>query len=94
MSSYSLNDLVKNAIRTYENHPSINKISETIAIALTFYFSGVNKVDIEKSIANLNSYEAETFKNIPTKCLKVTSCICSVFLAAIWNQELILNKKF
>ena len=94
MSSYSLNDPVKNAIRTYENHPSINKISETIAIALTFYFSGVNKADIEKSIGNLNSAEAETFKNIPTKCLKVTSCICRLFLAAIWNQELILNKKF
>ena len=31
-------------------------------------------------------------KNIPTKCLKVTSDIYSLFLAIIWNEELISYK--
>ena len=31
---------------------------------------------------------------MPTKRLKVISDICSLFLTAIWNQELILNKEF
>ena len=59
----------------------------------TFDFAGVEKADVEKSIGSLNSLKVGTFENIPTKCLKVTSDICSPFLAVIWNQELILNKK-
>ena len=72
----------------------MRKISETITITPTFHFSGVDKADVEKLIGNLNSSKAGTLKNIPIKCLKVTSDICSPFLAAIWNQELILNKEF
>ena len=41
-----------------------------------------------------NSSKVRTSQNIPTKCLKVTSDICSPFLAAICNQEFFLIEKF
>ena len=74
------------------NHSHSDPVNN--AITSTFHFSGIDKGEVEKSIGNLNSSKVGTFKNIPTKCLKVTSDICSPFLAAIWNQELIFNKKF
>ena len=92
MFNYSHSDPVNNALRKYENHPSVKMFRETTTVASTFHFSGVDKVDVEKSIGNLNSSKARTFKNIPTKCLKVTSDICSPFLATICNQQLVLNK--
>ena len=33
--------------------------------------------DVKKSIGNLNSSKVQTFKNISTKCLKVTCDICN-----------------
>ena len=63
-------------------------------LSSTFHFSGVDKAEVETSIGNLNSSKVGTFENIPAKCLKVTSDICSSFLTAIWNHELILNEKF
>ena len=35
-----------------------------------------------------------TFKNIPTKCLKVTSDVCWPFLSAIWNESRAYLKTF
>ena len=35
-----------------------------------------------------------TFKNIPTRRLKNVSDVCSPILANIWNEEILLNKKF
>ena len=67
MSNYSHGDPVNNAIRKYENHPSVKKISKTVIITSTFHFSGVDKADLERSIDNLNSSKVETFKSIPTK---------------------------
>ena len=49
MSHYSHGDPVNDAIRKYENHPSVKKISETITITPTFHFSGVDKAGLEKS---------------------------------------------
>ena len=68
--------------------------SVTFTVTSTFHFSDVDKIDVEKLIGNLNFSKVGTFKNIPTKYLKVTSDICSTFLVTICNQELILNKKF
>ena len=61
----------------------MKKISKTITITSTFNFSSVDKADVEMSVANLNFFRVGTFKNIPTKCLKVTSDMCSPFLVAI-----------
>lgn len=92
MSIYSHNVPVNNAIRKYENHPSVK--SETIAITSTVHFSGVDKADEENSTGDLNSSQVGTSENIPRKCLKVTSDECSPFVVTIWNQNHILNKKF
>ena len=94
ISNYYHTDPVNNAIKNHENHSSVKKIHETITVTSNFHFSGIDKAEVEKLIVNLNSPKVGTFKNIPTKCLKVTPDICSPFHAAIWNQELILNKKF
>ena len=56
--------------------------------------SGVNKTDTGKLIDNLNFSQAGTFKNISKKCLKLTSDICNPSLAAMWNEELMLNQMF
>ena len=68
MANYSHSYPVTNAIRKYESHPSLKKISKTINITSTFQFNS-------KSIGNLNFSKVGTFKNIPTNCLKVTSDI-------------------
>ena len=93
MSNYSHSDPANNAIRKYRNHPGAKNISKTITLTSNFCFSGVHEADVETLIGNLNCFKAATLKNVPTKCLKVTFDICSLFLAAIRNQELILNKK-
>ena len=49
-------------------------MSETIRS--TFHLSGLDKAHLEKASNNLSSSNVATFKNIPTKCLKVTSDIC------------------
>ena len=73
--NYSHSDPVNNAIRKYGNHPSVKKVPETIAITSTFHFFEADKTDLEKLIGNLNSPKVGPFKNIATKCLKVTSDI-------------------
>ena len=87
-SSYSHSDPVNNAIRKYKNHPSVKKINETITITSTFHFSNVDKADVEKANANLNSSKVGSFKIILTRWFKVTSDICKQFPAANWNGEL------
>ena len=49
-------------------------MSETIRS--TFHLSGLGKAQLEKASNNLSSSNVATLKNIPTKCLKVTSDIC------------------
>ena len=91
MSNYSYGDLVDSAIGKYQKHSTVRTISKIITAKSTFYFSGVDKANVEESIGNLISSKAGNFRNILIKCLKVTSDIRSPFLAAIWNQELILK---
>ena len=69
MSNYSNSDDVNNAIREYEIHLSVKKISKTVTITSTFHFLSVDKAYVEKLIGNLNSCKVELFKNIPKKCL-------------------------
>ena len=47
---------------------------ETMTIASTSHISGIGKAYVKKAIGKLNSSKVGTFKNIPTKYLKVTSC--------------------
>ena len=83
MSDYSHSDLVNKTTGKYENHPTVKKVSKAVTTKSTFYYLGVDKADVEKSVGNLNSSKVGNFKNIPTKCIKMTSDICSPFFAAI-----------
>ena len=47
------------------SHSSVKKIRQIITITSTFYFFGVDKADLQKSIGNLISSKVETFKHIP-----------------------------
>ena len=84
MSNCSHSYPVNNAIRKYDNHPRLKKTSETIIVASTFHFSGVDKADVIWSIDSLNSSKVWTFKNIPIKCLKVTSNIAYIVYIYIY----------
>ena len=59
-----------------------------------FCFQNVTLKDIENEISNLNSSKQGTFNNIPTKCLKESSDICSKYLLNIWNNEIVTNGYF
>ena len=59
-----------------------------------FCFKNVTLKAIENEISNLNSSKQGTFKNIPTKCLKESSDICSKYLLNIWNNEIVRNGYF
>ena len=70
MSNYSHSDLVKNTRGKYENHLPVENISKTINKKSSFYFSGVDKADVEKSIGNLNSSKVEILKIFQQNVLK------------------------
>ena len=67
-------------------HQSILAIKENV-LTPDFWFNNVTLKDIENEISNLNSSKQGTFNNIPTKCLKESSDICSKYLLNIWNNE-------
>ena len=59
---------------------------KTIKPFLSDKETNINKItllDNDKVISDYFSGAIRTFKNIPAKCLKVTSDICSPFLAVI-----------
>lgn len=53
----------------------------------------VSENDIRQVILDLNSKEHDTFENIHTKMLKISSGVCNVILQNIWNSE-ILEKQY
>ena len=69
------------AIKKYEQHPSINLIKENITNNEIFHFLPTEQESILKEIINLVNKRKRTFKNIPTRCLKDVSGICSPILA-------------
>ena len=75
-SSYSQSDPVNDAMRKYEKYSSVLKISET-NYCTNFLFVRIDKADAENAADTLNSSKVGIFKNNPTKCLKVTSDICT-----------------
>ena len=74
-------------------HPSILAIKENV-LSSDFCFKNVTLKDTENEISNLNSSKQGTFNNIPTKCLKESSDICSKYLLNIWNNEIVRNGYF
>ena len=74
-SSYSQSDPVNDTMRKYEKYSSVLKISETVTIAQTFYLSELITLMLKMQLTL--SSKVGIFKNNPTKCLKVTSDICT-----------------
>ena len=62
--------------------------------SLQILLKNVTLKDTENEISNLNSSKQGTFNNIPTKCLKESSDICSKYLLNIRNNEIVRNGYF
>ena len=85
---------VDEAIEKFKNHPSILSIKEHVISDLGFSFSGVSADEIRLEIKALNGKKTGTFMNIPAKQLKqVIDLVCEP-LMHIWNDEIVVNKKF
>ena len=67
-------------------------LSRKILLTIKIFISHHEK--ILKEIINLDNKKNRTFKNIPTRCIKDVSDVCSPVLANIWNEEILLNKNF
>ena len=78
-----LSDLVEIAIKKYENHTSINVITEKFNFTVRFEFEEVNLKDIEKEILNPITKKAVASNSIPAKVLKESLDICSPVLQQI-----------
>ena len=85
---------VRKAIKKFEIHPSIISIRENVKFNDLFSFSEVSMEDIESEIMKLKTKKVGTFMNIPTKQLKQVSDVVCEPLMAVWNEEVIQNKKF
>ena len=81
--NYDLKNPVEIAIKKFEQHPSINLINKNIIDNENFHFSPAYHENILKEIIDLDNKKNGTFKNIPTRCLKDVSDVCSRVLANI-----------
>ena len=87
----SLEDPFEVPIKTFESHPSIISIKETININELFQFSEKTE-NISSEINNLDNKKVRSYKNIPTKILKESSETSWEYLTKIWNDEVIIQK--
>ena len=56
--------------------------------------SEISVSETTKELSSLNSKKAETFGNITTKVLKISSDICNKVLDKIWNSEILRKQNF
>ena len=82
----SLSDPIEKAIMKYSKHPSIRKIHSFAQIYGYFKFQEVTLEQMHSEIEGLNSKEATTFGNIPTRVLKNSFDICSESMQLIFNN--------
>ena len=74
------NDPIANAIKNFEQHPSILKIKETRNICSSFSFKPVSLDEIIKETLNLDTSKATQKSEIPTKIIKQNQDIFSKFI--------------
>ena len=81
-------DPVLNAIKKFENHPSILEIKKQIPsdVAFTFSFSKVNLTEIINEIKNLDESKATQSNDIPTKVIKENYDIFAAFITENFNK--------
>ena len=92
----NLEDPVEIAIKKFENHPNVLSIKETITINELFQFSEIEEKSEENlsETDKLDNKKVGSYKNIPTKILKESSEISCEYLRKIWNEQVIMQKKF
>ena len=62
----NINDPILNAIKKYETHPSIKKITETVSINDKVNFSSVTCDDMKCIVNDLDISKATVYSSIPT----------------------------
>ena len=85
---------VMDAITMYESHPSILKIKENVVVETNFSFSPISTEVIHSELKLLSTRKAIPYMNIPPKQLKEVIDIIDKPLQGIWNEEILINKKF
>ena len=61
---------------------------------LSLHFTEITVSETTKELSSLNSKKAETFGNITTKVLKISSDICNKVLDKIWNSKILRKQNF
>ena len=79
-------DSVENAIKNFENHPSILMIFQEGYAKNSFSFDFISESSIHSIISNIDSSKAYQNNNIPPQILKDNVDICTVFLSSDINK--------
>ena len=61
---------------------------------LSLHFTEIRVSETTKELSSFNSKKTETFGNITTKVLKISSDICNKVLDKIWNSEILRKQNF
>ena len=77
------NNPVDVAIQKFINHRSVKLVRDNINLFDMFKFDSISLANILGEVANLNSANIGTFKDIPLHCRKLVSDIFNHFLAEI-----------
>ena len=85
---------VLDAIKMFESHPSVLLIKEHVVVDVEFSFSVVSLDTMLTEIKALKNRKAFPFMNIPPKQLKEVMNIIAKHLQAIWNNDILVNRKF
>ena len=83
----SLTDSIDGIIQKYSNHPSIININQNV-FGTNFSFHETTMSDVENELRKLDTNKACMPNSIPAKALKENSCICSLPLTNIFNNEI------
>ena len=86
----NLSDPVENAIRKFENHPSVQAIKQNIS---DLYFSNTEVRDILKETTALNKKKIVALLISQKKTFK-RSDICAPVLNDVWNKKIITQQSF
>ena len=77
---------ILNAIKKYEKHPSIIKITENINVNNKFTFSTLPSHEVEVVVNSFDIPKPTTYCNTPTKIFKQNFDICSGIITNIYNN--------
>ena len=89
-----LGDPVDIALEKFKYHLSVKIIKENVSTESLFHFKEISVSDMTKELSSLNLKKAGTFRNIPTKMLRISSDIYNKVLQKIWNSEILREKCF